>query len=290
MAGDRLRDHAPSGEAGGSRRQREGRPCEPDPAGPPSEGGQRLRGRRALVTGGGRGIGRAVALALAREGADVAVASRSAAQVAEVAEEVRAFGVRGIDVQADVTDSASVGRMMDGARAGLGGVDILVNGAGDAESNPVIRTDEALWRRMIEVNLTSVFLCTRLVLPEMRERGWGRVITVASRAGLVGYAYVSAYVAAKHGAVGLTRAVAIEMAGSGVTVNAVCPGQVDTEMTRRAARLIADRSGRPVEQVMEQLAALNPSGRMLQAGEVATAVVRLALPESDAVTGQAVEL
>ncbi len=252
--------------------------------------GDRLRGRRALVTGGGRGIGRAVALALAREGADVAVASRSAAQVAEVAGAVRGLGVRGVDLVADVTDAASVGRMIDAVRAALGGVDILVNGAGDAESNPVIRTDESLWRRMIEVNLTSVFLCTRLVLPEMRERGWGRVITVASRAGLVGYAYVSAYVAAKHGAVGFTRAAAIEMAGSGVTVNAICPGQVDTEMTRRAARLIADRSGRTVDQVMEQLAALNPSGRMLEAGEVARAVARLALPESDAVTGQAVEV
>ncbi|MGH9867168.1 MAG: SDR family NAD(P)-dependent oxidoreductase [Candidatus Polarisedimenticolia bacterium] len=250
----------------------------------------RLAGRRALVTGGGRGIGRATALCLAREGADVAVAARSAAQTGEAAAEIRSLGVLGFALDVDVTDAASVSRMAAQATETMGGVDILINGAGDAESNPLARTDESLWQRMIAVNLTSVFLCTRQLVGGMRERGWGRIVNVASRAGLVGYAYVSAYVAAKHGVVGFTRAVAIELAGSGVTVNAICPGQVDTEMTRRAARDIAARTGRPIEQVMEQLAELNPSRRMVTADEVAEAALRLALPESEAITGQAVEV
>jgi NAD(P)-dependent dehydrogenase (short-subunit alcohol dehydrogenase family) len=250
----------------------------------------RLSGRRALVTGGGRGIGRAAALCLAREGADVAVAARTAEQTEAVAAEIRALGARGFPIQADVTEAGSVERMADAATRALGGVDILVNGAGDAESNPLSRTDEAAWARMMAVNLTSVFLCTRRLAEAMKENGWGRIVSVASRAGLTGYAYVSAYVAAKHGVVGFTRAVALELAGSGVTINAVCPGQVDTEMTRRAARLIADRSGRPPDQVMQQLAALNPQKRLITPDEVAGAILLLALPEASAINGQAVEI
>jgi NAD(P)-dependent dehydrogenase (short-subunit alcohol dehydrogenase family) len=250
----------------------------------------RLAGRRALVTGGGRGIGRAVALALAGEGADVVVAARSAAQTADVAGDVRARGVRGVDVQADVTDSAAVERLVAEASRRLGGVDILVNAAGDAESGLLGRTDEAMWHRMLAVNLTSVYLCTRAVVPAMRERGWGRVVTIASRAGLVGYAYVSAYAAAKHGVVGFTRSVGLELAGTGVTINAVCPGQVDTEMTRRSAQLIASRTGSSLEVVLDRLAALNPSGRLLRAEAVAQAALLLALPEAGEVNGQAVEL
>lgn len=250
----------------------------------------RLAGRRALVTGGGRGIGRAVALALAGEGADVAVAARSPEQTGEVAAEVRACGVRGFDLQADVTDAAAVRRMVAEADRALGGVDILINGAGDAESGLLGRTDEAMWQRMLAVNLTSVFLCSRAVVPAMRERGWGRVITIASRAGLVGYAYVSAYAAAKHGVVGFTRSVGQELAGSGVTINAVCPGQVDTDMTRRAAERIAARSGSSLEVVLAKMAALNPSGTLLQPEAVSRAALLLALPEAGDVNGQAVEL
>jgi 3-hydroxybutyrate dehydrogenase len=258
--------------------------------GPAGQDRGRLAGRRALVTGGGRGIGRAVALALAREGADVTVAARSAAQIEEVAAEVRACGVRGFDVQADVTDAAAVARMAADAARRMGGVDILINGAGDAESGLLGRTDEAMWARMMAVNLTSVFLGVRAVVPAMRERGWGRIVTIASRAGLVGYAYVSAYAAAKHGVVGFTRSVGLELAGSGVTINAVCPGQADTDMTRRAAQLIASRTGSPLEAVLGKLAALNPSGRLIQPEAVAGAALLLALPEAADVNGQAVEL
>ncbi|HKY32893.1 MAG TPA: SDR family NAD(P)-dependent oxidoreductase [Candidatus Polarisedimenticolia bacterium] len=249
-----------------------------------------LEGRRALVTGGGRGIGRAVALALAGAGADVAVAARSAGQVQGVAREIAALGRRSAALEADVTVASSVAAMADAAEEALGGIDILVNNAGGAETALLPRTDRALWERMIAVNLTSVYLCTHRLLPAMKRGGWGRVITIASRAGLTGYPYVSAYCAAKHGAVGFTRAVALEMAGSGVTVNCICPGQADTEMTLRAAEKLAARSGATVEQSLDRLAALNPSGRLVACSEVAAAVLRQASPSSGGVNGEAWEI
>jgi NAD(P)-dependent dehydrogenase (short-subunit alcohol dehydrogenase family) len=248
-----------------------------------------LDGLRAVVTGGGRGVGRAVAMALARAGADLAIVSRTAAEIDRGAEEIRALGRRALGLTADVTRGDQVAALAEQTVSDLGDVDILVNAAGEAASAPAVKTDEALWRRMIASNLDSVFFCTSAFLPGMLARRRGRIITIASRAGLQGFAYVSAYCAAKHGVVGFTRAVALEVAGTGVTINAVCPGYVDTEMTARSARRIADLTGISEQEARARLAAFNPQGRLISPEEVAAAVLDLARP-GDGVNGEAIPL
>lgn len=250
----------------------------------------RLKGHRALVLGGGRGIGRAIGLALARRGADVAVVARTAGQVESVAGEIRALGRRGIGLVADVTSPEDVSSMAKTAADRLGPIAILVNNAGDAESAPLGRTDLGLWRRMLAVNLDSVFLCSSALLPAMIESGWGRIINIASRAGLRGHAYVSAYCAAKHGVIGFTRAVALEVAGKGVTVNALCPGYVDSDMTERSVERIIRMTGLTREQARAKLARFNPTGALLPPETVAEAAVGIALPAGDPINGEALEL
>jgi NAD(P)-dependent dehydrogenase (short-subunit alcohol dehydrogenase family) len=241
-----------------------------------------LEQRRVLITGGGTGVGADLARGFAATGAEVVVVGRRRALLDAVA----ATDARITAMEGDVTDEADVLRVF----AQSGPVDIVVANAGAAESAPLTRTSVDLWQRMMAVNVTGVFLTLREGLRQMEGRGWGRLITVASTAGLKGYSYVSAYTAAKHGAVGLTRAVAQEVAGSGITANALCPGYLDTEMTERTIADIAATTGRSHDDALKALIRVNPQGRLVEAGEVTAAALWLCGPGSEAINGQAIAI
>lgn len=256
-----------------------------------------LTGRHAVVTGGGRGIGLAIAQALAAGGASVTVMGRDAATLqdalARIADAASAAGAprAGLHAQSvDIGDEASVETAFAQAAAALGPVTILVNNAGQAGSAPFGKTDLALWRRMMAVNLDGTFLCCKAALPGMLAAGGGRIVNVASTAGLIGYQYVSAYVASKHGVIGLTRALALELATKGVTVNAVCPGYTETDIVRDAVANIVAKTGRSEDQARAELAKSNPQKRLVQPAEVANAVAWLCLPGSESITGQAISV
>ncbi|PTE10239.1 SDR family NAD(P)-dependent oxidoreductase [Mesorhizobium helmanticense] len=245
-----------------------------------------IAGRHALVTGGGSGVGRAIALALARAGITVTICGRREAALAEVAgESDRIFGIA-----ADVTDEASMASLYSNAEAARGHFDIVVANAGMSGSAPAHRTSLADWQRTLDVNLTGAFLTVKPALAGMAARKTGRIVFVASTAGLKGYAYVSAYVAAKHGVVGLMRALAAETAKSGVTVNAVCPGFVETEMLEESIQRIVEKTGRSVEEARTSLASTNPQGRFIQPEEVAAAVLWLCSDAAGSITGQAISV
>lgn len=246
-----------------------------------------LNGKTALITGGGRGIGREIALTFARHGARIAVAARTAEQVEQVASEI---GNGAIALVCDVADSESVTRMFSEMRERLGDADILVNNAGVAESATLVNTTDELWHRHLSINLSGTFYCTRAALPSMLKKGWGRVINVASIAGKTGAPYIAAYTASKHGVLGLTRSIAVEVATTGVTVNAICPGYVDTEMVSRGVEQITRKTGRTAEEALETLKKMSPQNRLVTSEEVAAVALLLASDEGRGINGQGINI
>jgi NAD(P)-dependent dehydrogenase (short-subunit alcohol dehydrogenase family) len=246
---------------------------------------QALMGKHAAVTGGARGIGAAVTRALVAYGAKVTMLGRREAPPPDLAGNPHLHYI-----QADVCEPGPLFRAFHSACAGFGPVHILVNNAGQGRSAPFLKTDFALWRSMMQVNLDGAFHCIHAVLPGMLDAGWGRIVNVASTAGLTGYAYVSAYCAAKHALVGLTRSLALEVAAKDITVNAVCPGYTETEMLEQTIDGIVAKTGRTPQQARAELIARNPQKRMVRPEEVANAVAWLCLPGSEAVTGQSLAI
>ena len=247
-----------------------------------------LNNKIALITGGGRGIGRAIALAFARQGATVAVSARTKEQVDAVAKEI---GANAVALVCDVADPDSVNTMFSRAQQALGrGPDILVNNAGIAESATLVNTDDELWHRHLNTNLSGTFYCTRAALPSMIQERWGRIINVASIAGKTGAPYISAYAASKHGVLGLTRSIAHEVATLGITANAICPGYVDTEMVSRGIEKITSRTGRSEEEALETLKNMSPQHRLVTVEEVAAVALLLASDEGRGINGQAINV
>lgn len=245
--------------------------------------------RHAFVTGAGSGIGKAIALRLAAEGHIVSLSGRRAGPLEAVRDEIRAAGGDAfVHDSFDVTDAAAVERGIAAAVASAGEIAVLVNCAGEAPSAPFEKTDFALWQRVLSINLTGVYLVTQAALASVRRAGKGRIVNVASTAGLTGYAYVSAYCASKHGVIGLTRALALELARTDVTVNAVCPGFTDTPLIDSALDTISEKTGRSREEARASLARSNPQGRLVSPAEVAHTVSWLASEGASAITGQAI--
>lgn len=252
----------------------------------PMTGGT-LQGRTALVTGGGRGAGAAIAEALAAAGASVVVASRTMAEVEAVAARLTASGVRAWAFTCDVADANSVEALGRDVRAHAAPIDILVNNAGIAFASPLAKTSLDDWQRVLAVNATGTFLCTRTFLPEMLTRGWGRIVNIASTAGLAGDRYISAYTASKHAVVGFTRALAAEVASRGVTVNAVCPSYLDTAMTQGTLDRIVATTGRDRDAALQAIVERLPQKRLIAPAEVASAVVFLCSDAARGITGDA---
>lgn len=246
-----------------------------------------LTGRHVVVTGAARGIGAAIARSLAAEGARLSLMGRRRDALQELADTLP--GQHAV-VVADVADADSVNAAFAQARAALGPVAILVNNAGQAESAPFHKTSLQLWQQMLGVNLTGSFLCAQAALPDMLQAKWGRIINIASTAGQKGYPYVSAYVAAKHGVVGLTRSLALEVAKKGVTVNAVCPGYTETDILRESIANVVAKTGRSEEEAMAEFAAGNPQQRIVQPDEVADAVRWLCGQAAGSINGQSISV
>ncbi len=249
-----------------------------------------LEGRRAVVTGAGRGIGRSIALALASAGADVAVTARTTTDLEQLMAEIQSMGRKSVMTPCDVTDPEQVQAMAKTLLEGLGGIDILVNNAGNAGSHKFLNHPDELWHRMLAVNLTSVYYVSKAFVPALIDQRGGRIINIASIASRVGERYIAAYTAAKHGVLGLTRALAAELLAYNITVNAICPGYVDTPMTDASVRNIVARTGMSEAQAREALEKASPQRRLIQPEEVAAAAVFLAQDIAKGITGQAINI
>ncbi len=252
---------------------------------------RQLSGRHAVVTGGGRGIGQSISTELARLGANVTIMGRDmAALQAQVTKLRDEYQVKVEAIAADMSKPDSIRAAFETASKRLGGVSVLVNNAGIAHAAPLLRTDLDKWNELIAVDLTAPFLCIQQVLKAMTGAGYGRIINVSSTAGLTGYPYVTAYCAAKHGLIGLTRALAMEVAKSGVTVNAVCPGYTDTDIVAKTVTNIVSKTERTAEQALNELLVQNPQGRLITPEEVACAVGWLCQTAAQSVTGQSIAI
>ena len=245
-----------------------------------------LSGKHVVITGGGRGIGAKIAEHYDKANAKITLVGRTESSLAEVAGGLK----HGSYQVADVTDATSVKSAFAAAKDNFGPVSVLVNNAGAARSAPFEKTSENLWTQMLNVNLTGMFLCQQQVLEDMRTAKWGRIINVVSTAGLIGYAYVTAYCAAKHGAIGLTRALALETARDGITVNAICPGFTETDLLEDSIQNIMQTTGRDRAAAEKSLKAVNPQRRFIQPSEIAAMCLFLSGPGAESVTGQALAI
>jgi len=252
----------------------------------------KLNDKLAFITGGGRGIGREIARIFASEGANIVVVARSENQVAQVAEEIKnEFDVNTLGVICDVANVESVKNAFAKVKEHFEAMpDILVNNAGIAESAPFHKTSDELWQKIIDINLTGTFYCTREVLPAMLEKKWGRVINIASIAGKAGAPYIAAYVASKHGVVGMTRSLAVEVATKGITANAICPGYVETDMAQYAIDNIVSKTKVSVEDAKRYLESQSPQQRMVTVEEVAALALLLASEEGRGINAQAINI
>jgi 3-hydroxybutyrate dehydrogenase len=252
----------------------------------------RLKDKTALITGGGRGIGRAIAFAFAREGARVALLARTDSEITRVAAEIKSeCGSEAVSFACDVSDRESITRAFANVAEKFGrGIDILVNNAGIAESAPLLKTDDEMWLRHIGINLSGTFYATRAALPAMLATGWGRVINIASIAGKTGAPYISAYSASKHGVVGLTRCLALEVATKGITVNAICPGYVETDMAAHAVENITTKTGKSNDEARTIIERMSPQNRLVTTEEVAALALLLASDEGRGINGQAINI
>lgn len=254
----------------------------------------KFKNRHVLVTGAGSGIGSAIARGFAMAGANVTLAGRRQAPLAALAAELNEATGRNaccIASDFDVTNAESIHKGLKAANAAFGPVSILINNAGEAPSLPFEKTSLEMWSQVLSVNLTGVFQVTQAVLPDIKNHGQnGRIINIASTAGLTGYAYVSAYCAAKHGVIGMTRALALELATKGITVNAVCPGFTDTPIIRQAIETIMAKTGRSEEEATAHFVKANPQNRLIQPAEVAETVLWLASEGATSINGQAIAI
>ncbi|MGH7774401.1 MAG: SDR family NAD(P)-dependent oxidoreductase [Candidatus Binatia bacterium] len=251
-----------------------------------------LKGKLVLVTGGGRGIGRAIALAFAAQGSHVVITGRNQATLDDVAYEIHHLGTKAkaLALPCDITRKQEVESLNREITRRRGTVQVLVNNAGIAPAASFLEMDDHLWEEVLEVNLTGTYYCCKVFLPAMIALKWGRIINIASTMAKVAYSHISAYTTSKHAVLGLTRALALEMARTGVTVNAICPGYVDTELTLNNIRLMAQKTGKQLEDVLKLFKGTSPQNRLITPEEVADVAVMLASKAAGGMTGQAINV